>query len=159
SMIAGAPERSGAVSVRDDIGPITVRGSLIGNASYPVVISARGQASPTATTDVAIKSLTVFGNVDHVAIVAGYDPDIQATNADAQVGEVCVGGNWTASNLAVGVGSAGDGRFGTADDARLAGAGQHDSTPIAMIAAVIIGGQVLGDAGTNNTSGFGAEQI
>ena len=63
--------KTGSIRADNDIGSITVRGSLIstgsGNPSdanfRPVIISARGKASLPATNDVAIGRITIGGSV------------------------------------------------------------------------------------------------
>ena len=114
---------SGAVRVADDLGVVLVKGSLIGNPTNPAVISARGQAVPTATADLAIKSLRVVGRVQYAQIVAGVDQSGAAANADAQIGPVVVGGNWVASSLVAGAVAGGDGLYGDADDVKMTGGG------------------------------------
>jgi len=112
-------KKSGSIRAQDDLGPVTLQGSLVGNPTNPVIISARGQAVATAT-DLAIKSLTVNGRVDFALILAGYDADLNPLNADAQIGAVKVALDWIASSLAAGVTDGGDG-FGNGNDALIAG--------------------------------------
>src|SRR5260370_9836038 len=142
-----------------DIGAITVNHDLLGNTTNPVVISARGQAVPTATTDVAIQSLTVRGLVQYTNILAGYDVDGNPVNGDAQIGDVIVDRDWIASNLVAGVMAGADGLFGTADDAIIPGGSPGI---IARINSITINGQVSGTpAAVNSTDHFGivAEEI
>jgi hypothetical protein len=154
----GTLTRSGSIRAQNDLGPITVHGSLLGNSTNPVIISARGQAVPT-TTDVAISRLTVGGKVTYANILAGYDVDGNPVNGGAQIGVVVVGGDWTASNLVAGVSPGPDGLFGTSDDAKISGG----STGIlATIARVVIGGNVVGTPASVNATdhfGFVAEDI
>jgi hypothetical protein len=152
------------VRASDSIGPIIVKGSLLGNSTNAVFITARGQVHPTTTTDVAVASLTVGGSVRFTNIYLGYSPDALGQNADAQIGSVIVAHDWVASNLIAGIDPGPDAMFGDADDTKLAGnfgAGpvKDDPNIISQIGSITIGGQVLGDAGTNNTYGFGAEKI
>jgi hypothetical protein len=155
---------SGAVRVEDDIGPITIKGSLLGNVNNPVVISARGQATPTATADVAIKSINIAGRVEFADILAGYDlSGIPAgVNADAQIGPVVVGGDWIASSLVAGVQDDAtpdhDSFFGDADDQKITG-GTDQPGIVSKIASILIKGTALGTIGTGNHFGFVAEQI
>jgi hypothetical protein len=129
-----------------------------------VVITAHGQAAPTATTDVAIKSLTVGGRVEFTDILAGYSKNLAGTNADAQIGAIKIGGDWRASYVIAGV-NPGGGGVGTSDDTLLPagvdfGSGPvADGPPISKIASIVIAGQVLGNPGTDMAYGFGAEQI
>jgi hypothetical protein len=109
----------------------------------PVVISARGQAAPTATADLAIASLTVGGRVERANILAGYNLILDPVNADAQIGPAVVGGDWIASNLVGGVAAGDDGYFGTDDDVPIPEAGQSPAI-LARIDSVLIRGQALG---------------
>ena len=152
---------SGAISATYDIGPITV-GSLVGNSKNPVVISARGQQSPT-TTDVAVASITVgsskvSGSVSFTNILAGYNPTGTGVNAAAQIGPVTVHGNWTASNLVAGAAPGPDGQFGTADDVVLKSSDAHDA--ISQIGPIIITGTVSGNSANLAANyGFVAQEV
>ncbi len=154
---------SGSVRVADDIGSIVVKGSLIGNSTNPVIITARGQAVPTATADVAIKSLTVSGRVEHADILAGYFPGGApfAGNADAQIGAVVVG-DWIASNLVAGVQDDGDPMrdafFGDGNDQKITG-GTNNPAIVSKIASITIKGTARGTLGTGDHFGFVAQQI
>jgi hypothetical protein len=174
SIIAGTESgdytlsRSGAVVVTNDIGPITVKGSLIGNATNPVLITARGQVTPTVTADVAIKRLFVGGRVEFSDILAGYESigsSAVGVNADAQIGAVIVGGDWIASSLVAGAQDDAtpdfeltSGDFGDADDQKITGGTDRPPT-ISKIASILIKGTALGTLGTGNHFGFVAEQI
>jgi len=127
-----------------------------GNFS-PVLITARGQETPTAGVDLAIGKIHIGGAVDFTNILAGYTTDLTAVNGDAQIGKVKVGGDWAASNLVAGVmnGASGNKVFGDGNDASI-GAGRAYIT--AKIASIVIGGEVLGRSG-GGTFGFAAEQV
>jgi hypothetical protein len=167
SIIAGRASgggelvNSGAIRASEDIGAITIKGSLIGNSSHRVLITAFGQAAPGAT-DVAIKSLTVGGRVEDTYILAGYDTfDIpSAENPDAQIGAVKIGGDWIASSLVAGVQDDGDDElddfFGDDDDARIPGG---NGSIVSRIASIVIKGAVLGTVGLADHFGFVAQQI
>jgi len=158
---SGRLTNSGAIRATFDIGAVTV-GSLVGNKTNPVIISARGQNPstllPGATTDVAIARLNVTGSVSFTDILAGYNPTGRGVNAAAQIGPVTVGGNWTASNLVAGAGPGPDGQFGTADDVVLVSNDAHQA--ISQIGAIVIKGTVQGDV-TNPSAHFGfvAQQV
>lgn len=155
--------RTGSVHAADSIGTITVRGSLIGTPAEPVLITARGQANPTNTTDVTLKKLTVAGSVMFTDILLGYDLNSRGQNADAQLGTLRVAGDWHASSLLVGVNPGADGWVGTGDELKLAGdlgAGPvRDAGPISRIAKIVIDGQVRGQPGFVSTFGFSAELV
>jgi hypothetical protein len=112
SIVTGANTSTGSLtnnaSIRaaDDIGKITVKGSLIGNRTpstfTPVIISARGQASPSATSDIALASLTVKGRVELTHILAGYDTGLNPVNGNAQITSLTVSGDWIASSAVAG---------------------------------------------------------
>src|SRR5262249_50422626 len=84
-------------------------------------------------------------------------------NADAQIGSVFVGGNWTASSIAAGVDPT-NGSFGDADDAKLS-----DNTGLfpprdragvsSRIGRVTIVGQVTGTGGGPAHYGIVAENV
>jgi hypothetical protein len=154
---------SGSVRSENDIGPITIKGSLIGNIDSAVLITGRGQTSPTATTDIAIKSLTVGGRVEFASILAGYSTaDLPlGVNADAQIGRVVVGGDWIASNLVAGVQDNTDpdldSRFGDGDDQKITGG--TDTSVVSRIASVLIKGTALGTVGGFDHFGFVAQRI
>jgi hypothetical protein len=158
----GTLESSGSVRVINDIGPIVIKGSLIGNATNPVIITAGGRETPTATTDVAIKSLSVAGRVEFANVLAGYSALLTITgeNPDAQIGPVKVGGDWIASSLVAGAQDDAtpehDSFFGDADDQAIAAG---NPTIISKIASILIKGTALGTLGTGNHFGFVAEQI
>jgi hypothetical protein len=120
-------------------------------------ITARGQAAPGAKTDIAIGSIDIHGQVSSTRILAGYDVLGLPVNAGAQIGDVHVDGNWTASVLAAGVAAGTDGLFGTADDRLIEGA--HSSPIIAKIASIVIAGAVEGTSDSNDNFGFVAERI
>ena len=166
---SGALTRSATIRAANDIGALTVKGSLIGHGdtgtgASPVVISARGKLVQT-TTDLAIGSITVGtlaqgGRVEFANILAGYDINLTPVNADAQIGPVVVHGDWAASNLVAGVKNAASGntKFGNGNDASIGGG----SAIIARIASIKIVGQVFGTPNSASASdhfGFVAEEI
>ncbi len=143
SIIGGTDDNGGfdkvaSIRASDDIGPIVVKGSIAGNESGVVVISARGQAAPVIG-DVAIKSLTVGGDVRWALIVGGWKPDFTPDNGNAQIGAVKVGGNWDSSSLNAGMDDPGGDGFAHNDAPIIAGGG------ISKIASVAIGGVVTGN--------------
>jgi hypothetical protein len=166
---AGTLSNSGAIRALRDIGTLTVKGSLEGTDTHPVIISAVGQVTPTATVDLAMRSVTVLGRVFQAEILAGYGPDTtssvfgQALNADAQIGTLKTGGDWIASDLIAGLATGGDGFFGDAADTKIniAGVtGGRDTAAISRIASIVIGGRVLGDGTVSGIRhGFGAQFV
>jgi hypothetical protein len=157
---AGVFEQNGAIRVQDDIGPILIKGNILGNSTNPAVISARGRSVPTATSDVAIRSLTVLGRVESAQILAGVDLNGLAENADAQIGSVFVGGDWIASSIAAGASPGDDGYFGTGDDVKFADGGVKDVAGLSSrIAGVTIRGQASGTIGGTDHFGLVAEVV
>jgi hypothetical protein len=165
ALIAGTDNTSGtfrdngAIRVADDIGTVLIKGSIIGNATNPAIISARGKAIPTATSDVAIGSLRVLGRVEFATILAGVDVNGVAKNADAQIGPVFVGGDWIASSIAAGALPI-NAFFGDADDFKMSGGGVKDvATVSSRIASLTITGQALGTVGGADHFGIVAENV
>jgi hypothetical protein len=157
---SGAFANNGAIRVADDIGTATIKGSLIGNSTNPVIISARGQATPGATGDIAIGALTVFGRAEYARILAGFDQQGVAKNADAQIGAVTVSRDWFASSLVAGALPGGGGKFGDGDDVKMAGAGVKDSATLkSAIQSVTIGGQAFGTLGGTDSFGIVAQMV
>jgi hypothetical protein len=150
-----------SIRAANDIGSLTVGGSVIGNISAtgrasPVYITARGQAVQGATTDLAIGRISIGGRVENTQFLAGYDIDLNAANADAQIGSVSVGGDWIASSIAAGA-TPGSNGWGSGD-VKMSGPGVTDNPAIlSRIAAVAIAGDIIGAAGVD--FGFVAEGV
>jgi hypothetical protein len=159
SIRAGLVATTATIRAGQDLGPLLVKGSLLGSTAVPIVITAVGAANPTPGLDVAFHSLTVLGRVEFTDFLAGYNRGLNSTftpqpvNADAQIGKVFVGGDWIASNLVAGVAAGTDGQFGTADDVLIPEAKQDPNTT-ATIGKVVINGQVQGTANVT-TDHFG----
>lgn len=134
----GTLDKSGSIRVSDDIGKLTVKGHLIGNASQDVVISADGNEPADNRGQNAIGQLVVTGNVSYARILAGYDINGNAVDGDASIGTVQIGGDVLATDIVAGIDPT-DAFFGDANDIVIAG---HDPALTARIAKVIIGGQV-----------------
>jgi hypothetical protein len=151
----------GSIHVADSIGRLTV-GSLL----HPVTeqglqpgirdsaITAGGQAVFNGRTDLAIGSVTIYGDVTNSSIKAGYGILNDAQNGHAQIGAVKVYGQWVSSNLVAGVQDAGALGFGDAGDQLIAG---NTSTVKARIASVMITGNI--DATGGGQFGFVAQDI
>ena len=173
---SGALTRNASIRAANDIGSLYVGGSLIGNdvtgnGASPVVISARGQLTPSATSDLAIGPITVVGRVEFTNILAGYGISLNALNRDAGIGLVKVGGYWAASNLVAGVMNLGADNLagGSGVNADNTNFGDGFDTPIpggtgiiAKIAGIKINGQVFGtpsNVSATDHFGFVAEHI
>ena len=150
------------MTVNRDISSATIKGSLRGNSTHSVTISAYGVASPTTTTDVAIGSLTVNRRVEYTQIIAGNSLGNSAgkLNADAQIGTITVDGDWYASNVSAGVGTGPDNRYGTADDVKYAGANVKDvATVSSKIGNLTIKGRAFGTTALSDNFGVVAENF
>lgn len=148
----GAGNRTGAIVAEGDIGSIVVKGSLIGNPDNRVQIFAGGLFGDPVLNNFAIKSLTVGGSVVDAWIFGGVDRNGAAAAGNAQIGTVKVTGDWIASSLATSatstngvIGDGNDSNFGTGTAGK--------------IASIVIGGAVLGRAGSAETFGFFAHEI
>lgn len=151
SLRAGGVDGTGFASATT-IGTFAVKGGILGDSAHRVEITADGFANPTAKLAVALKSLTVAGNLEHARIAVG-----GKFNADAQIGTVSVGGHWIATDLAASVLPGVGGFFGDANDRLIAnGAG---TTTLASIAAITIKGTVAGTAAAGDSFGITAEKI
>src|SRR5205085_2668909 len=107
NVVGGTGVGSGVVECVGKVESITFGGALIGGGDIagnvadgaagnfsPVLITARGQETPTTGVDLAIGKIIIGGAVDFTNILAGYTTDLTATNGDAQIGKVKVGGDW-----------------------------------------------------------------
>ncbi len=151
SFTAGSMDTA-VLRVGDQLGAFSVNGNIVDS-----LITARGQAQPGATKDVAIGSINVVGSVTGSRILAGYDVIGTAVNGDASVGRVTVGHDWIASTLAVGIRAGDDGLFGTSDDKLISG--NNRAEVVAKIARIVVGGSVEGSAADMDHFGFIAQKI
>ena len=132
-----------------DIGALTIAGGV-----GTTLITALGQATPSATKDVAIGKVSIIGSMNDSRILAGYDRFGNAMNGGAQIEMVKVTGDWIASSIAAGVADTNNDGFGNSDDAAIA-----PSTIISKIAGIVITGNVTGTGGAGDQFGFVARQI
>jgi hypothetical protein len=154
TSVAGDDLNLGAVRA-GVIGAMTVSGSVVG--SLPFLITGQGSTSSVKGRNVAIASLTVQGDFENAAVLAGYtitgstiggDGGVAAT---AQIGTITVRQDWRDSVAAVAVSNGADGIWGTADDALLPPA--VGASIVRSVASVAIGGLV------ESTSLFVGERI
>lgn len=161
SIVSGQNTDSGSIRAAGDIGVLSVKGNLIGDADNSVVISAAAVKAPTVTKNIAFKTVSIGGRVAFANILAGYDTDLDAVNAHAQIGTVSVRGDWTASNLiagAVGNNSGEIDDFGTNSDAAIPNS--IAGSVISKIASVQIRGAISGTGGDSTDNyGFVAQEI
>jgi hypothetical protein len=151
--LPGTFTKNASIRAAEQLGPVVVKGSLVGASIAPVTITARGPISGPGT--LAIQSLTVGGRVEFARILAGYNVELAGMNGNAQIGAVIVGGNWVASSIAAGVLPV-NGLFGDADDAPLF---PVDDGIAARIASITIRGTALGTLIGGDHFGFVAQQI
>ena len=145
-MRSGSPTEFTGLETLGAIGTISVGGSIDGTAST-IKISAFGQlVAPAAGLDLAIKSVTVGGSVNKLAIFAGID---FPGNADASIGAVTVKGDWQASIVLAGTSVGNDLRIGTQDDGKIGG--RDNPAIFSSIGSITVKGQAFG-AIRNGTS-------
>jgi hypothetical protein len=173
SVLGGAGDGSGAIiAEQTDLGVVVIVGNLksgdgllsghigaarkIGTLTLDraegtdvnrALITAGGMPEPkNAAQAVAIKNLTINDSTTLASILAGYDVDRNAVNADAQIDTVVVGvgakpGNWTATDVVAGATAGLDGLFGTADDTGILQGGVPTKI-LSEIARVTVKGQI-----------------
>ncbi|HEX8310876.1 MAG TPA: hypothetical protein VF614_06145 [Chthoniobacteraceae bacterium] len=155
-IIAGVSLSGWSGAQSEPLGPVKIKGNLVGSAAAPVSIVATGNTDIGKPLPVAIKSLTVKGNVEFARVLAGHDL-LGPTSGDAGIGAVKVAGNWTASILAAGANAGGDQRFATPDDVVIAGGNGPEL--FSRIASITIGGKVGGTPASGDHFGFVAQEI
>ncbi len=174
-------EQAGLLNVNGDIKSVVVSGSVIGGAAAsgivaggsvgkikiggdfrsddpdePVILSASGLLGVTKQNKaVALKQVSVDGNVLNALILAGFGRDGAPANADAGIGKIIVDGNWSASSVAAGVADATADGYGIND--ALFGGG--DAGILARIASITIAGVATGSDRPFDHFGITAEQI
>jgi hypothetical protein len=157
SITIGGSMFSANISAGQQMGPVTIKGSVVGEFGDAARISALGQTVQSAKADVAIKSIKIGGNVQFVQIFAGFDLNsgAPAINPDAQIGPVTVGGDWLASSIVAGVVVGADSKFGTLDDVKIVN-GPNSAAINSRIASIVIKGQAVGSLpGLSNVDHFG----
>jgi hypothetical protein len=152
---SGAYEYNGAIVATNAIRNLTIRGNILGNSSNPFLIQAFGQESPRGRTDLAFETISITGNVTRAKLLAGVGPRGTSFNADAQVRELVVGGNWTASDFLVGVYHAGVGVY-----RKYTGSRVKDSwTVTSSVGRISITGSINGTLSAGDHFGFASEHI
>ncbi len=150
--LVGGQAVTGIIS-NNQLGAVKISGGMTGGR-----ISAEGIFDPTtAVQAVAIKSISVKGTVQNALLLAGYNRSGPATNPDAGIGAVTVGGNFIASSVIAGVDDGADNLFGTADDTAITEA--VADTIFSSIASVTIKGLAMGTAGGGDHFGIVAQQV
>ena len=157
----GTITSSASIRATDNLGSVDIKGSIVGNTIgdfSPVVISAHGEAAlpSNAKADKAIKSIKVGGSVEWLQLIAGVNENLVASNGDAQIGSVDIGGDWIASRASAGTGAGIDGIYGTMDDTFLGGG---NASIVGTIGDIDIGGQAIGTVAAGDNFAFIAEKI
>lgn len=159
--------KNGGIFAIKNIGSLTIKGGVFGKVGESgdvnhAFITAEGQAVPGLTTDIAIGSITVGGNVELAQILAGFDPNQAVMNADAQIGKITVGGDWISSSVSAGVDPV-DGFFGDNGDVLIdefAATGSFDAEDIfSKIGSILIKGAAYGTIEGTDHYGFTAHEI
>ncbi len=151
----GTLTNSGTIySAMSSIDSITISGSVLGNSTNPVVISGNGFDAKTATGDLAIGQVTIGGDAVRLNLVAGFNDGFD-TNADGSIGKILVKGSWRASNAIAGAHQNSAPSWGVGDTLQHA----NDTSLVAQIGSIIIGGNVEGAAGSAQQFGFVSQQI
>ncbi len=144
ALTIGGGINGATIHTGDELGKLTVTGDILA-----ATFTARGKAKPTPTSDVAIGSIIVSGSVTDTRFLAGYSTSANAINPDAQIGNVSVGGNWTASDLVAGVIAGGNIGFGGELDTKAPGT---DNPAIySRIASILISGSATGSIGQSHS--------
>ncbi|MEK0448707.1 MAG: hypothetical protein RL088_975 [Verrucomicrobiota bacterium] len=141
----------GAIRAADSIGKLSIGGNV-----ESAIVTARGAVAQTTTTDLAIASVTVKGNVTNSQFLAGYSISGADVNPDAQIGTIAVVGNWTASSIAAGVAKGGGDGFG--DPLNVKASGSDSETIVSRIASIAIAGTATA-AGASAIHAFTAQHI
>lgn len=177
---SGALQESGALIAEGAIGKLTIEGSIVGGANNGIggtnrnngIVFAGSIGSVIVEGDLlspntfigrnvirisvldSIGSLNIGGSVSGSFIQAGFNLAGAASNADAQIGKVTIGGNWIASSLAAGINPV-NAFFGDANDVVIATG--DDPAVASRIASILIKGQVSGTVGAlfGQTDAFG----
>lgn len=155
--LVGSNTLCGIIS-ENQLGPVKISGEVRGDTPGGVRISAEGGIDvATSALAAAIKSISVTGSVKNALIMGGYNETGAATNPDATIGPVTVGGNWIASSLIAGAKAGFDSLLGTTDDVKITEPLQD--LLFSKIASVTIKGYAAGTVGGADHFGIVAEQI
>ena len=132
-----------------------MKGYIIGTAEQAYLIRASGPLA--GTKSIALASLKVGGDFDHVLILAGYGGVNAPVNGHAQIGAISIGGDWIASSVTAGLRSnAATFIFGDGDDTFI---NAGPTGVVASIASITIKGRALGTLETGDRFGIVAEHI
>jgi hypothetical protein len=156
SVIGGLPK----LTVKTNVENVTIASSQLGIVKIGgdlenSVLVLSGSAAPSVTKPaVALKKLTIGGDIDHSQILGG--ASVFGGNPDVAIGKVLVKGDWLASSLSAGVVAGPDQRLGTSDDVLYPGGSADISS---RIASVVIKGQAVGTIEPGGFFAITAESI
>jgi hypothetical protein len=109
-------DHDGWICAEKDFGRVVVKGSIVGNNVNSVLISAGGAVKPTATSDVAIRSIFVGKDITLTEIRGGYNSAQTFVDNNAQIGGITVNGAYSFNRISSGASPGADGVPGTSDD-------------------------------------------
>jgi hypothetical protein len=149
---------SGGIAAGGTLGPVVIKGDVIGTAERAYTI--RGSGPLEGTKSIAITSLKVGGDFERAIILAGYGQNNTPTNGHAQIGAISIGGDWIASSVTAGLLANSAGFFGNGGEVfiPLPAAPALDGV-VASIASITIKGRAVGSQETGDFFGIVAEQI
>lgn len=148
-----------ALTVKTNMEGVTWAGAKIGKAKVggdleDSLFVLSGGPVPAKGPAMALKSLTVGGDLDNTRILGG--SSIFGGEPDVAIGKVVINGDWIGSTLSAGVAAGNDSKYGTADD------GLYNGGVAAIesrIASVVIKGQALGTVEKGGNFAITAENI
>ena len=152
SLVSGGNDDTGSIRAGDSLGTLDVSGNVVGNATYPVLITAAGLVNPDAITTITVKH-----GVSNALILAGYNNSTipYAVSGAARLGTVTVSTNLVASSIVAGAqvpAFLGNGApykpFGTIWDVPIG------NNKASIIGKVIVGGGVFGTAAAGDHFGI-----
>jgi hypothetical protein len=164
----GGDSRFSGSIISGAIGEVNVHGGVLGTKMHPVWIAATGDkdGSPGPGRNIAIKRITIDGDVRHTNIFAGDAPGLQTHqffNADASIRRIVVKGDFRASNITAGVVSGPDGLIATSDDTLIVrqkrGTYRNDPSVSSHIGMIKILGDISGTRSEGDAFGIVAQQL
>jgi len=154
----GGLDFAGGIIAGGELGPVVIKGSIVGLAGNPYVI--RGVGALAGRTSVAMASLTVDGNFEHALVLAGFGPGNAGVNGHAQIEAITVGRDWIASSVTAGAtDSAGGFNLLGAGGERLIVNAADTSTALSSIGHIVIKGDAMGSFVPGERYGIVAEEI
>ena len=147
--VTGSVRSGGQIYAETRIGSIAIGGDL---ADISIEALANS-TNPAKGPDIALKSLTVGGNIANTTVRLGDN-----FNADASLGTVSVGREWLASMILAGTDPGLDTFIGTTDDTKTIGVNDI-ATRFSTIASIVIKGQAFGSTASDDHFGIVAEVI